>query len=192
LNDSVGADALRQVLVRRPDADLLHAAVLSRKPRRGCQGVVRLELHHGPDGHSHGGERLFERVELREQRPLDALRRLVARPEAVSERLDDVIGRHADVRGSLLDHLQHGTEHAGRGGKGPLLDPGDAAKTVEVPEQLVRAVHEVYEHAQANASNGDILASGSQRRSADPWPSPVGATKASKRTVSALLLPPPA
>ena len=63
-------------------------------------------------------------MELRPQRGLDALAGLVAGPQLVAERLDDVIGRDADVRAAALDHLQHGVQHADTAPKGlssPLL-----------------------------------------------------------------------
>src|SRR6266571_6019159 len=46
-------------------------------------------------------------AKLGPERWLDALPGLVRGPEIVAERLDHVIGCYADVRGSLLDHLQH-------------------------------------------------------------------------------------
>ena len=68
-------------------------------------------------------ERFLQRVELREQRRLDAVAGLVAGPEVVAKRLDDVIGRDADVRRALLDHLQHRLQHAdhARRRAGPAL-----------------------------------------------------------------------
>src|SRR5213076_1267174 len=59
-----------------------------------------------------GVERFFQRVELREKCRLDALARLVIGPDAIAKRLDDVIGRDADVSRSLLDHLQQSLQHA--------------------------------------------------------------------------------
>ena len=85
-------------------------------------------------------------MELREQRRLDAGAGLVAGPEAVAKRLDDVIGRDADVRRSLLDHLQHRLQHADHGAEGPVLPLREAAQAVEVAEQLVGAVDEVNDH----------------------------------------------
>ena len=87
-------------------------AIRGGDPRGGRERVVRLELDHRPHDDAHRGQRLFERMELREQRRLDALAGLVARPEVVAERLDDVIGRDADVRRALLQHLQHRVQHA--------------------------------------------------------------------------------
>ena len=147
LHHPVAADALRQVLVGRPDADFLHARVFGRDPRRGGKRVVGLQLDHRPHRHAHGGERFFQRVELREQCALHALARLVAGPEIVAEGLDDVIGRHTDVSRSRLDHLQHGVQHAGHGAEGRILALVEAAKAVEVAEQLVGAVDEMDDHA---------------------------------------------
>ena len=79
LHHPVLPDALRQVLVGGPDADLLHPFVGRGDAGGGGERVVGLELDHGPDGHAHGGERLFQRVELREERALDALRRSCSR-----------------------------------------------------------------------------------------------------------------
>ena len=64
LDDAIGDDALREVLVGRPDADLLHRGIGARDPRRGGERVVGLELDHRPDGDAHRGERVFERMEL--------------------------------------------------------------------------------------------------------------------------------
>jgi len=79
-------------------------------------------------------------------RTLDALRRLVTGPEAVAEGLDDVVGRHAQVRGSFFDHLQNAVEHADDRAKGRILALIEAAQPVEVTEQLVRAIDEVNDH----------------------------------------------
>ena len=114
LHDAVAAHALREVLVGRPDADLLDAVVLAGDARGRGERVVGLELDHRPDGDSHGRERLLERLELREQRRVDARARLVPGPQVVAERLDHVVGRDADVRRAALEHLQHRVQHAGR------------------------------------------------------------------------------
>ena len=60
--------ALRQVLVGRPDRDLLDLLVLRRQMRGRSERVIRFELDHGPDDNAHRRERLLERMELREQR----------------------------------------------------------------------------------------------------------------------------
>src|SRR5207248_7290551 len=91
--------------------------------------------------------------------------------------LDDVIGRHTDVRRSLLDHLQHRMQDADHGAKGPILALVDAAKAVEVAEQLVRAVHEMNDRAPVTQSgrrrgrHHRLCTSGSRRHSRrTPWP----------------------
>ena len=63
------------------------ASALGDARRRG-ERVVGLELDHRPDDDAHRGERVLERMELREQRRLDAGRGLVAGPQVVAERLD--------------------------------------------------------------------------------------------------------
>jgi hypothetical protein len=53
LHDSVRAHALREILVRRPDRDLLHPSI-GRSERRGRrERVVGLELDHRPYRDSH-------------------------------------------------------------------------------------------------------------------------------------------
>src|SRR5207245_6957255 len=139
--------ARRQSLVWCPEAELLHAVVLRRDLRRGCERVVGLQVGHWPYRHAHDGERLFERVELREQRGVDALSGLVIGPQIVAKRLDDVVGRHAEVSGPLLDHLQDGVQHAAHGAEGRILALGGAAAAVELAEQLVGAVDEMNDHS---------------------------------------------
>ena len=73
----------------------------------GRQPIIRFQLHHRPDGNAHGRERLLERMELREQRALDAGAGLVAGPEPIAKRLDDMIGSDTEVRVTPLDHLEH-------------------------------------------------------------------------------------
>src|SRR5207237_5746864 len=115
LHHPITAHALRQILVGRPDADLLHALVVRRDPGRGCERVVGLQVGHGPYRHAQGDERSFEWVELREQGGVDALSRFVIGPEIVAKRLDDVVAGYAEMRGPLLDHLQYGMQHAAHG-----------------------------------------------------------------------------
>src|SRR4029450_8133455 len=112
LHYPVAADALRQVLVGRPDADLLHAFIYGGDLRCGGKRVVSLKLGHGPYSHTHSVECFLERVELCEECGLDAVPCLVAGPEAVAEGFDDVVGRYTDVGGSRVDPLQGGTSHA--------------------------------------------------------------------------------
>ena len=167
LHDAIAAHALREVLVRRPDADLLHALVGVGERGRGGECVVGFELDHRPHGHAHRGERFLERMKLRPQRGLDAVAGLVAGPEVVAERLDDVIGRDADVRGAAFDHLEHGVEHAEHGAEGLVLPLVEAAQAVEMTEQLVGAVDEMDDHVWGSAvhptAGGKILSQRSPR-----------------------------
>ena len=154
LHDAVAVDALREILVGRPDADLLHPLILRGEVRRGGQRIVRLELDHRPDGDAHRGERLLQRMKLRQQRRLDALAGLVAGPQAVAERLDDVVGRDADVRLAALDHLQHRLQHADHRAERPILALVESAQAVEVAEQLVRAVDQMNHDRVVGVSGG--------------------------------------
>ena len=61
-------------------------------------------------------KRLLEERELREQVRLDAGAGLVAGPQTVAERLDDVIGGDADVRRAAVDHAEHRADDAADGG----------------------------------------------------------------------------
>ena len=72
----------------------LHRRIRRGLHRRRRQRIVRFELHHRPDRHAERLQRVFEQLKLREEVRLDAGAGLVRRPQAVAERLDDVIGRH--------------------------------------------------------------------------------------------------
>src|SRR5438128_5490957 len=146
LDHPVAPHTLRQVLVGRPDADFLHAVICRSDARRGGERVVGLELDHGPYHHAHGGEGVFQRVELRQQGGLDPIPRFVPGPECVAEGLDDVVGRHAEMRGSLLDHLQYRVQHSDDRAERLVLALSGATPAVELPEQLVRDVQEVNDH----------------------------------------------
>ena len=150
LHDAIATHALGQVLVGRPDADFLHPLIPGGDLRRRRQGVVGFQLDHGPYHHSHRRERFLERLELREQRGLDALPGLVVGPEVVAERLDDVIGRHTDVSRSGLDHLQYRMQHAADGAEALILALAEMAPAVKLAEQLVRTVDEMNDHAAAS------------------------------------------
>src|SRR5204863_3438958 len=103
LDDSIAPHTLREILVRRPDADLLDALLRCRCACGRCQGVVRLELDHRPDSHAHCPEGLLQGNELAPQGRFDAFARLVAWPKPVTKRLDDVVGADADMGRALLD-----------------------------------------------------------------------------------------
>src|SRR5438874_495960 len=146
LNHPLATHALRQILVRCPDAYLLHPVIFGGYSRSGGERIVGFQLDHGPYRHSQRGERILQRMKLREQRRLDPVTRLVARPKSITEGFDDVIGRHAEMRRPLLDHLQHGMQHAVYGAEGSIVAFVEAAQTIEVAEQLVGAVNEMNNH----------------------------------------------
>jgi len=111
---------------------------------RGCgERVVRLELDHGPDPHAERAQCVLERMKLREQLGLDARARFVAGPEIVAERLDDVVGRDAEVCGAALEHAEDRAQHADDGADFVAVRVGLPRHGIEVPEQLVRAVEEM-------------------------------------------------
>jgi hypothetical protein len=56
-----------------------------------------------------------------------------------------VVGRDADVRGVALEHLRHRVENACNGPEG-RIQPAPAPDSVELAEQLVRAVDQVDDH----------------------------------------------
>ena len=94
-------------------------------------------------------KRLLERHELRAQHGLDARAGLVAGPQRIAKRLDDVVGCDAQVRCTLLDHFQHALEDSGDCAERSVLALVEAAQSVEMTEQLVRPVDQVHDHAGA-------------------------------------------
>ena len=66
--------------------------------RGRSERIIGFELDHRPDDNAHRRERLLERMELREQRGLDAGAGLVVRPKPIAKRLDHVVGGDAEVR----------------------------------------------------------------------------------------------
>ncbi len=103
--------ALRQILIGRPDRDFLDLLVLRREMRGRSERIIGFELDHRPDDNAHRRERLLERMELREQRGLDAGAGLVVRPKPIAKRLDHVIGGDAKIRVAVLQHLKNGLQH---------------------------------------------------------------------------------
>jgi hypothetical protein len=82
--------------------------------RGRSERIIGFELDHRPDDNAHCRERLLERMELREQRGLDAGARLVVRPKPIAKRLDHVVGGDAEVRVAVLvfNYLENGLQHA--------------------------------------------------------------------------------
>ena len=102
--------------------------------RRGGERVVRLQLDHRPDRNPHRGQRLLERMELRQERRLDPFARLVAVPLRIAEGFDHVIGRNAQVRGSRLHHLEDRAQDAEHRSIRRILALREAAQPVEMAE----------------------------------------------------------
>src|SRR5206468_717735 len=139
-------DALRQILVRCPDTNLLHPPVRTADCCRGSERVVRFELHHRPDRDSHRRESVFEGMKLIPEHGIDALSRLVTSPKLVAKRLDDVVRGHTDVGTTLFDQLQHAMQHAADAAKRSVFAVARTPRTVEVPKELVGPVDEVEDH----------------------------------------------
>ena len=114
--------------------------------RGRSERIIGFELDHRPDDNAHCRERLLERMELREQRGLDAGTGLVARPKPIAKRFDHVIGGDAEVGVAALDHLEHGLQHADDSAVRAVLAFVEPAQPVEVTEELVGAVDEVNDH----------------------------------------------
>ena len=56
------------------------------------------------------------------------------------------LARDADVRAAFLDRLQHGVQHAHHGSEGLVFAFVEPPLSVEMPEQLVRAVDQMDNH----------------------------------------------
>ena len=94
-------------------------------------------------------ERVLERVELGQQRGFDAGAGLVAGPEVVAERLDDVIGGHGQVRRAVPEQVEHRGEDALHRGDLEAVRVLLRRHRVVVPKELVGAVDQVDQHAGA-------------------------------------------
>src|SRR5437868_2106661 len=131
--------------------------------RGGSECIIGFELNHRPDHNAHRRKRLLERMELREKRRLDAGAGLVVRPKPIAKRLDHVVGGDSEVGVAVLDHLEHGLEHADDGAVRAVLAFGKPAQAVEVTEELIGAVDEVNDHFLVNvrvkgfASRADLV-----------------------------------
>ena len=159
LHHPVAPNTLREILVVGPDAHLLDPFVCRRQVRRGGEGVVGFQLDHGPDHDAHRGQRLFERLELRPEHPIDARAGLVVGPEFVPEGFDDVIGGDAEMGRVLLDHLENRVEHAHDRTVGLVLPLVEAALAVELAEEFVGAVDEVDDHVEEYSCRDGLPAS---------------------------------
>ena len=143
----VAANALRQILVGRADDHALDRRIRRGLLRRGRQRIVRFPLHHRPDRHAERRAARPRAAETARAGPARCRRRSCSRPQPVAERLDDVIGRHRDVRGAAGDHAQHRREHASHRADLHAVRVTRRRHRIVVPEQLVRAVDQVNVHA---------------------------------------------
>src|SRR5689334_4744026 len=82
-------------------------------------------------------------MELREQVRLDPGAGLVAGPQVVAKRLDDVIGGDAEVASPALEHAEHRSQDADDRGDFLAVTALLVRHRVEMPEQLVGAVEEM-------------------------------------------------
>ena len=147
LHDAVALHALGEVLVGCPDGDLVNARVGRREACSRREGVVGLDVDHGPDGHAHRGESVFEGMKLRPEGRLDSVTGLVPRPERIAERLNDVIGGYANVRRPGFVHLQHSIQDADNRPVLRIVPCAPSTQAIEVAVQLVSPIDEVYDHA---------------------------------------------
>ena len=114
--------------------------------RGGSERIIGFELDHRPDDNAHRRERLLERMELREQRGLDAGTGLVVRRKPVAKRLDHVIGRDTDVNGVALQHLKNGLQYANDRAVRTIFAFGKPAQPVKVAKQFVGTVNKIDDH----------------------------------------------
>ena len=124
LDDAIADDALREILVRRPDAHLLDLRIVRRQMRGRRERVVGLELDHRPRRTPIAASASSSGWNCAQQRRIDAFAGLVAGPEIVAERLDDVIGGDADVRRAFFEHLRDRAQHAGDRAERPVRQLG--------------------------------------------------------------------
>src|SRR5580765_6868365 len=89
-------------------------------------------------------------MELIPQNRIDAGAGLVAAPEVVAKRFDDVVGGDANVRAAFLDHLQNAVQHAADAAELRVFATARTTRAVEVTKQLVGAVDEMDDHRDVN------------------------------------------
>ena len=143
LHDSRAADALCQILVGSADEHLLDAAVDRRCHRRRRERIIGFELHHRPDDDAQCAERFLEQRKLAEEIRIDPFTGLVARPQLIAERLDDVIGRDGHVGRAALHQAEHGADDPAHCAHLAAVSITRRWNGVVVPEQLVGAVDQM-------------------------------------------------
>src|SRR6516225_7498473 len=112
LDDTGPHDALAEVLVRSTNDNLSDPLILCCFRRGRSECIVGLEFDHRPHQHSHRLQRLFENWELREECRIYAFASLIARIKVVSEGLNHMVGRDADVSRSSFNHRENRSKHA--------------------------------------------------------------------------------
>ncbi len=163
LHDAIVAYALRKVFIGRPNANFLHAGIPGRDS--GCRGkrIIGLELGHRPYWNPHRQQRVLERLELCTQCRLNSLPRFVPFPKLIAERLDNVIRGDAHIPCSLIEHLQHGIEHAGNRPESPILITRGATQPVEMAEEFVGSIDQMNDHVDISSLRpGPLVAAGSR------------------------------
>ena len=82
----------------------------------------------------------LEQAELRQQIRIDPRTGLVVRPQTVTKRFDDVIGRDADVGRTAIDHAEHRRHDTACRPHFPPFLVSRGWHGIEMPEELVGAV----------------------------------------------------
>src|SRR5205807_1539737 len=85
LHYAIVDDALREIFVGRPDANLLDLLVFRCEISGGRQRIVRLELNHRPNNDAHSIERFFQWMKLCEQGALDSRSGFVTVPQFIAK-----------------------------------------------------------------------------------------------------------
>ena len=108
------------------------------------EGVIGLELDHGPDCNSECRDGLFGEVELGPKVLRNALAGLVTIEQIVAKRPDDVVEGAGDVGNSLVSQQQKQRLYkAPYGPDGPSVGRRGRRGPEIRPEQLVGAVNEI-------------------------------------------------
>lgn len=143
LHHACALHALCQILIGRAEQHSFDPRIRGGFRCSSPQRVISLEFDHRPDGEARHGKHFLEKAELRQQIGLDAVAGLVSRPEAVPERLDDVVGGDRHVRRARLHQIENRSEHAAHRSYLPPLSIPGVRQRVVVAEQLVCAIDEV-------------------------------------------------
>ena len=116
------------------------------------QSIVSFKFDHRPNDDAHRGQRVFQRMKLRQQRAFDAGTRFVTRPKFIAKRFDDVIARDTHMSYAVLDHLHDRIENAGDGAE-RRIGLVKTAQPIEVTKEFVGAVDEMNDHVKVLATD---------------------------------------